>query len=164
MSYLIFIYQAPSTSLHTVFDAISSNTDEVLSINPSSNVFVFGDFNIHHREWLTYSGRTDTPGIFVVNFLGSLTVALTVLLFWNLSFDASICSTIVLPPLGYSDHVVVSVFIVFPSYLKQDALFYCIAHDYSCGRWDSLYDHLRDVSWEDILKIVASAADSEFCE
>ena len=32
-----------------VFDAIS-NIDEVLSTYPSANVFVFGDFNVHHRE------------------------------------------------------------------------------------------------------------------
>ena len=28
--------------------------DEVLSINPSANVFVFQDFNVHHKDWLTY--------------------------------------------------------------------------------------------------------------
>ena len=27
-----------------VFDSIPSNIDEVVSINPSANVFVFGDF------------------------------------------------------------------------------------------------------------------------
>ena len=31
---------------------------DVLSMNPSANVFVFGDFNVHHKEWLTYSGGT----------------------------------------------------------------------------------------------------------
>ena len=29
-------------------------------MNPSANVFVFGDFNIHHKDWLTYSTGTDT--------------------------------------------------------------------------------------------------------
>ena len=29
-----------------VFDSISSNIDDVLLINPSANVFVFGDFNV----------------------------------------------------------------------------------------------------------------------
>ena len=43
----------------TFFDSISSNIDEVLSINPSANVFVFEDFNVHHKDWLTYSGGTD---------------------------------------------------------------------------------------------------------
>ena len=55
-------------NLFTVFDAISSNTDEVLSINPSSNVFVFGDFNVHHKVWLTYSSETDRPSELCYNF------------------------------------------------------------------------------------------------
>ena len=62
VSYFSFLYQSPSSSLCTVFDSVSSNIDEVLSINPSANVFVFGDFNIHHKDWLTYSGGTDRPG------------------------------------------------------------------------------------------------------
>ena len=53
--------------MHTVFDSISSNIDEVLSINPSANSFVFGDFNAHHKNWLTYSGETDTVDL--VNFV-----------------------------------------------------------------------------------------------
>ena len=47
--------------LCTVFDSISSNIDEVLSINPSA-VFVFGVLSIHHKDLLTYSGGTDRPG------------------------------------------------------------------------------------------------------
>ena len=46
----------------TVFDSISSNIDEALSINASANVFVFVDFNVHHKDWLTYSGGTDKSG------------------------------------------------------------------------------------------------------
>ena len=53
--------RSTSSYLCTVFYSISSNVDEVLSINPLANVFVFGDFNIHHKDWLTYSGGTDRP-------------------------------------------------------------------------------------------------------
>ena len=42
------------------FDSISSNIDEALSINPSPNMFFFGDFSVHHKDWLTCSGGTDT--------------------------------------------------------------------------------------------------------
>ena len=59
VSYFFFLYRSPSSALCTVFDSISSNIDEVLSINPSANVFVFRDFNVHHKDWLTYSGETD---------------------------------------------------------------------------------------------------------
>ena len=61
VSYFFFLYRSPCLSLCTVFDSISSNIDEVLSINPS-NVFVFVDFNVHHKDWLTYSGGTDRSG------------------------------------------------------------------------------------------------------
>ena len=47
-----------------VFDAILSNIDEVLSISPSANVFVFEDFNFHWKNYLTtvYSGGANRPG------------------------------------------------------------------------------------------------------
>ena len=41
---------------------ISSNIVEVLLINPSANVFVFEDFNVHYKDWLTYSSGTDRLG------------------------------------------------------------------------------------------------------
>ena len=127
VSYSFFLYRSPSSSLCTVFDSISSDIDEVLSINPSSNVFVFGDFNVHHKDWLTYSGGTDRPfNLFI-------------------SPNASICSAMAFSLLRNSDHVVVSVSINFPINSKRDALFHCIAYDYSRADWDGLGDHLRDV-------------------
>ena len=81
-----------------------------------------------------------------------------------LSSDASICSTMAFPPLGNSDHVVVSVPIDFPSYSLRDAPFHRFAYDYSRANWDGLCDHLRNVPWEGIFKLITSAAASEFCE
>ena len=110
--YSFFIYRSPSSPLCTVFDSISSNIDEVLSINPSANVFVFGDFNVHHKDWLTYSGGTDRSGELCYNFsissdllrwitflLRSLTV---ILLGLFISSDTSICSRRTFRPLGNS--------------------------------------------------------------
>ena len=68
------------------------------------------------------------------------------------------------PPLGNSDHVVVSVSIDLPINSKQDTLFHCVAYDYSRADWDGLCDHLRDVPWENIFKLSASAPATEFCE
>ena len=39
-----------------------------------------------------------------------------------------------------------------------------IKHANSRADWEGLHDHLRDVPWEDIFKLGASAAASEFCE
>ena len=120
VSYFFFLYWSPSSPLCTVLDAISSNVDEVLSINPSVNVFVFGDFNIHHKDWLTYSGGTDRPGELCYNFSipNNFTQMINFpiwipdcdshspdLLDLFISFDASICSIMAFPPLGNSDHV-----------------------------------------------------------
>ena len=65
------------------------------------------------------------------------------------------------PPMGNSDHIVS---IDFPSYSQRDALFHRIAYDYSRANWGGLRDHFRDVPWEDIFKLSASAAASKFCE
>ena len=46
---------------------------------------------------------------------------------------------------------------------QWDAPFHGIAYDYYAD-WDGLHNHLRNVPWEDILKLGASAASSEFCE
>ena len=128
-----------------VFDSISSNTDEVLLTNPSVNVFVFGDLSVHHKDWHTCSGGTDRSGELCYDFSNDLTQMVNVptwspdcdshspaLLDLFVSSDSSICSTMVFPPLGNSDHVVASVSIDFPSYSQQDAPFHGIVYDYSC--------------------------------
>ena len=61
------------------------------------------------------------------------------------SSDTSICSTKAFPPLGNSDHVVVSVSVDFPTNSQQDVSFHRIAYDYSDTDCDDLRDHLRDV-------------------
>ena len=70
----------------------------------------------------------------------------------------------VFSPLGNSNHAVASFSIDFPRNSKQDALFHHIAYDISHANWNGLCDHLRDVQWEDIFTLSASAAASEFCE
>ena len=81
-----------------------------------------------------------------------------------ISSDASICSTMAFPPLGNSGHVIVSVSFDFPSNSERDTQFHHIAYDYSQPDWDGLHEGLRNGPWEDIFKLTASAAASEFCE
>ena len=125
VSYFFFLYRSPSSALCTVFDSISSNLDEVLSINPSANTFVFGDFNVHHKDWLTYSGGTDQPVELCYNF--SIVNQLTRMINFSIRIPDCdshnlalldlflVCSTIAFPPLGISDNAVVSVSIDFPT-------------------------------------------------
>ena len=102
-------------------------------MNRSTNLFVFGDFNVHHKDWLTYSGGTDKSGELCYKF--SLSNDLTQMVNFStripdcdshspalldlfISSDASICSTMAFPLFGNSDHILVSVSIDFPSYSK----------------------------------------------
>ena len=140
--YFFFPYRSPS--ICTVFDSISSNIDEVLSINPSTNVFVFVDFNVHHKNWLIYSGGTDRLDELCFNFSISNNLTQIVnfptripdcdsyipaILDLFISSDASICSTMAFPPFGNSNHVVVSVSIDFLINSKRDAPIHRVAYD-----------------------------------
>ena len=92
-------------------------------------MFAIGDFNVHYKDWLTYSGRTDRPGEPCYNFsvANDLTQVVNfptqipdshsqspALLGLFLSFDISICSTKAITSLRNSDHLFVSVSIDFP--------------------------------------------------
>ena len=104
------------------FDSISSDINEVLSINPS---------NVLSLETLTPLIRTDLSILVeLIGLVNSIIIFLSqmTLLIWLtfllrsqtdthspalldlfLSSDASLCSTLAFPPLGNCDHVVVSV-------------------------------------------------------
>ena len=142
-------------------------------------MFVFGDSNIHHKDWLTYSRGTDRPVGICYNFSISNDLTQMVnfptripdcdshspaLLDLFISSDASICSTMVFPPLGNSGHVFVSVSIDFLSNSQWNAPFHYIAYCYCCVDQDNPHDHLRDVPWEDSFKLSASTGASEFCD
>ena len=177
VSYFFFLSRSP-LSLCMVFYSIPSSKEEVLSINPSANVFVFGVFNVIIRTSLPLLVELIDLVNSTIIFLSQTTLlrwltflhrSLTVdsqspaLLDLFLSSDASICSTMPFPLLGNSDHIV-SVSTDFPSYSQCDVLFHHIVYDYFHTDWDGRHDHLRDVSWEEILKLSASSVASEFCE
>ena len=124
VSSFFFLYQSPSSSLCPIFDSISFNIDEVLWINPSANVFIFGDFNVHHKDGLIYSRGTDKSGELSYDLTQMVNLPTQMpdcdshsraLLDLFISSDASICSAMVFFALGNFDHLVVSVSIDFPS-------------------------------------------------
>ena len=158
--------------MYTLFDSISFNIDEVFSINPSANVFVFGEFNVHHKDWLIYAGRTHRYKELCYNF--SISNNLTQMFgfptripdydYHSPALLNLLISSDGLFPVGNFNHLVVSVSKDFPLYLHRNTMFNCIDYDYSCSDWDGLSDYLRDVPWEDIFKLSACAAAKEFCE
>ena len=138
MSYFFFFCRLPSLYLCRFFDSVSSYIDGVLSSNLYANAFVFGDLNVHNKDWLTYSGGTDRSDELCYNFSISndLTQMVnfptrishsdshsTALSDFFLPSGARICSKTSFPPLENSGHVVVSVSIDFPSYSQSSALF-----------------------------------------
>ena len=93
--YSFFLYRSPSSSLCMFFDSISSNIDKVLLINPSANVFVFGDLTSIIRTGLPVMVELIDLVNSVIIFLSQMTllrwftfllvsqtVILIVLLFW----------------------------------------------------------------------------------
>ena len=126
-------------------------------------LFVFADFNVHHRDWVTYSGGTELPGELCYNFsisndLNQMVNSPTwitacdshspALLDLILSSDASICFTNLE---------------ILTMLLSQFPLTFLQIHN-DMPDWDGLRDHLRNVPWKDIFKLGASATASEFCE
>ena len=92
----------------------------ILLIKPSANACVFGDFTVHHKDWLAYSSGTDISGdlcydISISNKLtqmGNFPTRIPdcdshspTFLALFLSPDISICFTMASPPLENSDHV-----------------------------------------------------------
>ena len=111
-----------------VFDTIWSNLDKVLSINPSVNVFFFGDLND-----LTQIAN------FCIWFPDCHSHSHALFDLFLFSDASSICSTMTFPPLGNSDHVIVSVSTAFPSNSNWEAPFHHLAYDYSCADWWMVY-------------------------
>ena len=102
-----------------------------MKFSRSTHLFVFGDFNVHRKDWLTYSGGTDRTGELYYNFSVSNDCTQMInfptrippgcdtrspaVLDRFISSDASICQTVASTRLRNSDHVVVSVSIDFLS-------------------------------------------------
>ena len=50
-----FLYRSPSSSSYSVVEAVLSNIDKALILQPSANSMVCGDFSAHDTEWLCHS-------------------------------------------------------------------------------------------------------------
>ena len=114
--YFYSIYRLNSSCFCSILDAISSSIDEILSMNPSANVFVFGDFNVHHNNSLTYSDGTDR---------------------------LYICSTEAFSWLRNCDQTFWLSFHWFSFRFKRDVPFYCADGDNPRFNWESLWQLKR---------------------
>src|ERR1700755_2185976 len=56
------VYLSPnSTDYLKFFDYLNSKIEHILSSSPFSEIIILGDFNVHHRQWLSSSSH-DTAG------------------------------------------------------------------------------------------------------
>ena len=67
-TFTFFLYSSPSSSSCSVVEAVPSNTDKALILQPSANIMECGDFNAHNTEWLCHSHTTDVAGLFCHEF------------------------------------------------------------------------------------------------
>ena len=101
----------------------------------------------------------------VIVFLSQVTLlrwlSFIVLLFWIYLFLLML--VFVLQWLSLHWKILIMLLSQFPLTFHQihNAPFHCIAYNYSCADWDGLHNHLRDVPWENIFKLSASAAACE---
>ena len=66
-TYLFFLYR-PQNEGSSVLNSIAEQIDNILTHHPSANICVFGDFNVHHVQWLVHSNHTDNVGVECYNF------------------------------------------------------------------------------------------------
>ena len=176
-SYLFFLYRSPKSQDCSVVNSVSTAIDTALTRQPSANIFVFGDFNVHHEEWLApYSYNTDDSGIQTYNFAISQSLTQIVnfptripdrvdhrpsLLDLFLTSNPDICSISGSAPLGKSDHVVVSVDVSLNSRSIQEPPVHRTRYSYHAGDWDSFRDFLRDIPKDSIFSLNADECASE---
>ena len=67
-TFIFFLYRSPSSSSCSVVEAVSSNIDKALILQPSANIMVYGDSNAHNTEWFGHSHTTDVAALFCQEF------------------------------------------------------------------------------------------------
>ena len=106
-TFIFFLYHSPSSSSCSVVEAVSSNIDKTLILQPS-NIMECGDFNAHNYEWLCHSHTTDVAGLLCQEFamakdliqislFASLTVMIISHIFLTYSFVQILTLALLLP-------------------------------------------------------------------
>ena len=162
---LFFLYKPPSSGSE-IFEVISDKIDVLLKRYPAAEVAVFGDFNVHNKEWLVHSHATDSCGQAAHAFAVShcLTQIVTsptrvpdrdgdtgYLLDLFLTTTPENFNHAVRSPLGSSDHCVVT------AKYKQvsstpSAPFHRTVYKYSQADWCSFRTFLSQISGDILVK------------
>ena len=175
-SYLFVLYRSPSNQDCSVLDNISDSIDRAISSHPSANIYVCGDFNSHHKDWLPNHIKTDQAGRNAQSFAISHNLSQMVdfitripdnenhnpsTLDLFLSSKPEICNVSSAPPFGNSDHVLVSVDISVSSPASYDSPIHRTLYSFDRGDWDSFRDFIRDAPWNEIFELKAEQCAAE---
>jgi len=157
---------------------ISDRIDSLITKYPSAEIAVFGDFNVHHTEWLVHSRTTDTNGQATQAFAVSQNLHQIVssptrvpdrttdkgyLLDLFLTTNPDSYHHTVSSPLGTSDHCVVSV-ASSTLFSRQSAPFHRTVYNYSKADWCGFRTFLSQVPWRSALKGNVNTAAQEVTE
>ncbi|XP_047140024.2 probable RNA-directed DNA polymerase from transposon BS [Hydra vulgaris] len=169
IAFLFVLYRSPSSQDCTILDVISDQIDQALSLYPSANIVVVGDFNAHHTDWLG-SSVSDSAGVKALNFC--LSQSLTQIVNFPTRFpdnpnhlpspldlclvlDPSQCSISPHSPLGTSDHGLISLKLLSNSSTSSESPYHRTTYNYLKADWDSFRDFLRDGPWVEIFRLPA---------
>lgn len=165
--YCCFLYRSGACSSEetwTAFNKLSATIDDILEVSPNAEIVLAGDFNVHNDRWLPYSNSTNLPGIYaemfaLVNGLTQLTNAITYftrhpnqtnsLLDLFLTSDPHKYNIITGPPLGGSDHAVVSAVFAHRNTppvsgpISTNRLIW----DFQRANWEGLNNYFREFDW-----------------
>ena len=133
--FICSVYLSPnSTDYPKFFDYLNSKIEHILSSSPFSEIIILGDFNVHHRQWLSSSSH-DTAGerafhFAIQNDLERLEQLPTCIpdrvgdepniLDLFVTSNPSPYTDKLFPPLGSSDHLLISVSFSISSSLPQE--------------------------------------------
>ena len=169
-TYLFFLYR-PQNEGSSVLNSIAEQIDNILIHHPSANICVFGDFNVHHVQWLVHSNHTDNVGVECYNFSLAHELSQIVnfptripdvpnqfpsLLDLFLTSIPEFCTPTQLPPLGSSDHCVISVSIDLPLKASNEVPFHRTSYRYAQADWDNFRSYIACGPFEHFFKFRAS--------
>ena len=165
--FICSVYLSPnSTDYPKFFDYLNSKIEHILSSSPFSEIIILGDFNVHHRQWLSSSSH-DTAGerafhFAIQNDLEQL-VQLTTripdrlgdepnILDLFLTSNPSPYTVKLFPPLCSSDHLLISVSCSVSSSLPQErpppSARRRLWH-FGAANWSDLRLYFSDFPWND---------------
>ena len=156
--YIYSCYRNPDLD-DSIFDCLKASMATVHERDRKSCFLFFGDFNVHHREWLQSRSATDRHGIAAYDFtnetgctqlVGEPTHISGNCLDLLITDAPGVCRVSVQPQIGSSDHFAVSAKVQLNSPLPDFTVSRKV-NMLSRVNWDTLSGELLSVDWKGII-------------